>query len=302
MIDTARRFIGFLSPRRYSTSFSNRESDALFRAYGQLARAQGFDRLYVLLSFDCDTPEDIGAAEQLDMWLRARGIARTYAVPGAMLQQGASVYRVLADAGAEFINHGERPHTEWRDGRYWSVTFYHEMTRAEIQQDIREGDRIFREVLGRAPFGFRAPHFGNFQQSEQRAIIYDTIRELGYHFSSSTLHSFAFDYGVLFNVGDLYEIPLSSSFAQPQRLFDSWSYIESPYHPVVTNEYADLFIQTVDRLLALRVPGVLNYYVDPAHVQPSRAFFRSIEHLLKRQVPTIQFEQLLEISTRKKAQ
>ncbi len=268
----------------------------LFLEYSRLARAQGFDRLYVILSFDCDTPEDIPAAEQLDAWLRARNIPATYAVPGAMLQQGSEVYRRIADTGAEFINHGALPHAEWRDGRYWSVTFYHEMSPAEVRADIRRGHEIVQQVVGKTPVGFRAPHFGLFQLPEQRTILYSALRELHYQYSTSTMPELAYQSGPVIDVNGLCEIPLSGSYASPLQILDSWGHVESPFHPVAKDEYADLFIQTVERLLALNVCGVLNYYVDPAHVQLSPAFYRAMEFLIERNVPSIQYGQLLEIA------
>ena len=267
--------------------------DRLFLNYSALAQQQGFDRLTILLSFDCDTPDDIPAAEQLDTWLRARNIPAAYAVPGAMLQRGSEVYRRIADAGAEFINHGALPHTEWRDGRYWSVTFYHEMSPHQVVEDIQRGHEIVKQVIGKTPIGFRAPHFGNFQKPEQREVVYTVLRELGYAYSSSTLPELGFRHGPALDVGGLWEFPLSGTIAAPYSVFDSWSYVLSPYQPVVKEEYGDLFIQTLARLLDLGVCGVLNYYVDPAHVVQAPVFYRALEFLLARGVPAIRFDQVL---------
>jgi hypothetical protein len=272
------------------------ENDKLFLEYSRLARAQGFDRLYLLLSFDCDTPEDIPAADYMNDWLSERGVKTTYAVPGTQLQQGARVYRRLADSGAEFINHGASSHTEWRDGRYWSTTFYHQMTPAQIDADIRAGHKIFCDVLGRDPVGFRAPHFGNFQTEEQRAIVYETLRDLQYRFSSSTVPEFALRHGPLCDMGGLYEIPLSGTYSAPFTVFDSWSFIESPYNPVVNTAYADAMIETVQRLLTLDVVGVLSYYVDPAHVYNNDVFYDALKFVLDQKIPTLHLTQLLEIT------
>lgn len=267
--------------------------ERLFLRYGELARQQGFDRLYVALSFDCDTPE-AAAAERLDAWLRGRGLKASYAVPGATLRQGAEVYRRIAGAGAEFMNHGMRPHTEWRDGRYWSATFYDRMTPDEVREDIRCGHETVLEIIGRAPVGFRAPHFGSFQSSEQRELIYETLRPLGYVYASSTLPALGLENGPLVDVGGMVELPLSGSYAAPQSILDSWAYVESPYRPVVRDEYAALFVETVDQLLSLRVPGLLNYYVDPPHVHQSSAFSGALEHLLIRGIRTLELREIME--------
>ena len=65
-----------------------------------------------------------------------RGIRASYAVPGAQLDKGAAVYRSLADAGAEFLNHGSRPHAEWRGDRYYGITFYNEMSTEDVQAAV----------------------------------------------------------------------------------------------------------------------------------------------------------------------
>ncbi len=271
-------------------------NDALFLGYARLARLQGFDRLYVALSFDCDTPEDIPAAEQLHTWLTQHGMKATYAVPGAQLQEGARTYRRLIDVGADFINHGARPHAEWRDGRYWSITFYNEMTTDEVIQDIRDGHEICLKVLGRAPIGFRAPHFGYYQSPEQREVIYSALRQLGYSYSTSTLPEYGLRCGPVVKENGIDEIPLSGSYANPDIILDSWNYIVSPNEPVLKDEYAALFIQMVDRMQSLGVTGVLNYYVDPAHVVKGQAFYRALEYLLQKNIETVHFGQLLEIA------
>lgn len=267
----------------------------LWRPYIQQAEQMGLKQLYLILSFDCDTPEDIEAANQIDLWLRERGIKATYAVPGQNLEQGAQVYRRLADDGAEFINHGALPHAEWRVDRYWSITWYHEMQPHEVIEDIQRGHDIVSRVIGRPPVGFRAPHFGLFQAKEQLALQYDTLNSLGYHYSTSTVPEFAMRHGPIFDVGGLYEIPLSGSYQFCLNILDSWGNIITPQQPVLTDRYANLFMQTVDRLLALNIPGVLNYYVDPAHVYKNDVFFRAISYAVERGIPTLHYSDLLKL-------
>jgi peptidoglycan/xylan/chitin deacetylase (PgdA/CDA1 family) len=271
------------------------EKNALFLEYSRLARLQGFDRLYVALSFDCDTPEDIPAAEQVHTWLSKRGIKATYAVPGAQLLQGAETYRRLRDMGADFINHGARPHTEWNNNRYQSITFYNEMTSAEVVDDLEKGHEIVQQAIGYTPKGFRAPHFGYFQSDEQRSLIYKTLRNLGYQYDTATLPEFGFKHGPILEVDGLYEFPLSGSYETPHVILDSWNYVYSPYYPYVKNEYATLFIHTVEQLLNLGVVGVLNYYVDPAHVYRADAFYWAMAYLLERGVPSMHYGELMDI-------
>ena len=270
--------------------------DEIFIRYGEKARQQGFDRLYVLLSFDCDTPDDIPAARRVYDWMNARGLKATFAVPGALLKQGSEVYRSLYENGAEFINHGSAPHAEWRTGRYWPATFYDQFTPDQVVADIEAGDRIYREVLGGIPTGFRAPHFGSFQSPEQIGLMHATLKRLGYQYSSSSLPEIALNEGPVVDMGTgILELPCFGSYDLPTVILDSWNYIDSPYNPVVQPQYAELLIRTVDRLLALDIHGVLNYYIDPAHVDGVAVFYQSLNYLIEREIPSLHFSDTLTI-------
>jgi hypothetical protein len=269
-------------------------SESIFLAYGEKARNQGFDQLNILLSFDCDTPEDIPAAEALFLQLSHLGIQSIFAVPGAQLQAGETTFRRMADHGAIFINHGARPHAEWRDGRYHSITFYKDMTLQEVREDIIQGDAILKKTIGKFSKGFRAPHFGSFQSPDQRQLIYQTLKELGYLYSSSTLPVLAYANSPVIKVDtNLYEIPLSGSFAFPEAILDSWNYVQDYYNPKIKMEYADLFIGTVENLLSLDVVGVLNYYIDPFHVYQTEAFDKVIDFIVTKKLRTIVFDDLI---------
>ncbi len=293
VIHTMRRLLQ--KPMKAQPTPSPRQ-DALFLEYGRLARLRGFDRLYVALSFDCDTPEDIPAAERVHIWLNKQGLRATYAVPGAQLLEGAQTYRRILAMGADFINHGARPHAEWRDGRYWSITFYNELTTEEVIEDIKKGHEICQQVLGRSPVGFRAPHFGYFQSPEQREVMYSVLKDLGYQYSTSTLPEYGLHYGPVVQEKEIDEIPLSGSYLDPFTILDSWNYITSPYEPFLKDDYTNLFIQVIDKMRELGVTGVLNYYVDPAHVVRGKAFYRAMDYLIQNNIQSVHFSQLLEIA------
>jgi hypothetical protein len=203
---------------------ARRAPELYWRHYSGRARAMGLDKLYLILSFDCDTREDVEASALLDGWLRPLGVAPVYAVPGAQLRAGADVYRGLAATGAEFMNHGALPHTEWGNGRYNSVTFYDRMSDGEVVDDIKRGHAIVEEVIGAAPIGFRAPHFGCFQSRRQLGLQYSVLRSLGYAYSTSTLPASALRHGPVWNPGGIPEIPLTGSWRQPFSILDSWSH------------------------------------------------------------------------------
>jgi hypothetical protein len=266
-----------------------------WQRYNRLAHRLGLRHLYLILSFDCDTNEDIEAAEQVDAWLCKHGMKRTYAVPGEQLERGANVYRLLAEKGANFINHGALPHAEWRENRYWSINFYNRMSSKEVIEDIQNGHELLRKVIGRTSTGFRVPHFGLFQAPEQLKTLHSILRNLNYRYSTSTLPQFGLHHGPVWKIDGFFEIPLSGSYRSFLNLLDSWGYITNPYQPIVQDEYAHVFIKTVERLLALGVSGVLNYYVDPSHIYKSSAFFRALEFVIERQVPTLHYEELLDM-------
>jgi hypothetical protein len=64
----------------------------LMRRYAELAQEQGCQKLYLVLSFDCDTAEDISVVEELHHRLIDIGVAPVYAVPGQLLEKGEKIY------------------------------------------------------------------------------------------------------------------------------------------------------------------------------------------------------------------
>jgi hypothetical protein len=100
-------------------------------------------------------------------------------------------------------------------------------------------------------------------------------------------------YGPIFDVGGLCEIPVSGPFRFHLDILDSSGYLISPQQPVLKNLYANHFIETIDRMLALKIPGVLNLYVDPAHVYQSDAFYKAVSYALNRGVLTLHYTDLM---------
>jgi hypothetical protein len=260
-------------------SISFRLFPSLFwRVYATKARALGFDDLYLVLSFDCDTDEDIPAAQHIHEWLGERGARGVFAVPGVQLRKGARTFQRMAKEGAEFINHGAAAHTEWRDGRYWSVTFYDRMSREDVERDIRAGHEIVAGVTGKAPSGFRAPHFGHFQMGEQLTWLYGLLRQLGYRYASTTLPRSLLRHGPCADVGGLVEFPVTGRYSTPLQIFDSWGYLRSPHTRQVTEKYGKDLISSAEAMRKENVVGIANYYVDPAHVVNSQCFFKAVEY------------------------
>ncbi len=256
--------------------------------YVALCRQCGIDRLYLLLTFDCDTDFDIAVVADLARDLKRRGIASGYAVPGSQLQKGGDVWASVAREGAEFLNHGGRAHAEFRDDRYWPITFYEQLPADAVVADIELGDRITREVTGTAPEGFRAPHFGSFQSPEQLDLIYSTVRRLGYTYCSTTTPATALSHGPVVSGGHgIIELPTMGSYRNPTTLLDSWTYLTNRVHYTLGDEYYELFAETIERMQALRLPGLLTYYADPSHVAGQRPFERVLDVLAQHHVPSL---------------
>lgn len=256
--------------------------------YAAMAKACGVDRVYLLLTFDCDTDLDINIVGELDRQLRSKGIKAGYAVPGAQLRKSPETWRAVAERGSEFLNHGDRAHAEFRDGRYWPATFYEKLSPSDVVSDIEAADRTIRELTGADPVGFRAPHFGSFQSPEQLELIYRTVRPLGYRYCSTTTPALALARGPVVDMGGgMIELPTLGSHRNPTTLLDSWTYLTDRVNYALGDEYADLFIETIDRMTADRIPAILTYYGDPSHVFGQRPFERVLDALLRAGIPSL---------------
>lgn len=265
----------------------------LFRHYSALCEAAGVDRVYLVLTFDCDTDQDIAAARDLDVDLRRREIRAGYAVPGVQLERGASTWREIKEGGAEFLNHGSQAHAEYRDGRYWPVTFYNEMSEAAVLADVRMGHQTHLDVFESGPEGFRAPHFGSFQSLEQLELLYGSLRPLGYRYCSTTIPALGLARGPVIDMRGLAELPTTGSYRYPTTLLDSWTYLTDRRDYHLSEEYFELFEETIRRLTEERLPAILTYYADPAHVLGQNAFERALDAIGAFGVPSLQGREVI---------
>jgi hypothetical protein len=272
-------FAGYAAWSRFSPS-------SALAAYRGHAVRSGLDRLYLVLSFDCDTPEDIEVAWDVHQRLRDFGICASYAVPGELLVQGESVYRRIAGTGAEFLNHGGRSHTyfDTAQGRYRSNFFYDQQSRDVLETDIVEGDRLVTQVIGRKPEGFRTPHFGTFQQREQLLFLYSVLTRLGYRFSSSTTPLAGLRFGPAFAKLGLMEFPVSGQGDDPLSILDSWGCFHAPDRVMTAEDYRRKALMLAGHLNG--GPGILNFYADPCHIAHEPIFFETMSELAKMAQPT----------------
>lgn len=254
--------------------------EAVFLRYVKLAREQGLNKPYFVLSMDCDTELDIDVVMQVHLKLKAMGIQPVYAVCGEMLERGSKIYKEISDMGSEFINHGYRIHTKFNASNktYEGTVFYDKLSKDDIVADIKEGHDAVLSILGKAPIGFRTPHFGTFQSEEQMMLIHETIKPLGYAYSSSAMPLSGLVNGPLYKSKyGIYELAVSGWFDKPDLILDSWGFRYDPCRKVCEDDYISQFGKMVDFFYKGNRPGLLNYYVDPSQVCDWEPFFECMK-------------------------
>jgi hypothetical protein len=247
----------------------------------------------LILSFDCDTDQDIDVAWDVHSRLMDMGVLPVYAVPGDLLKRGEKVYRKIFETGAEFINHGGREHTYFDKitHRHASCFFYDQQTKEILKEDILKGHNTLQDVLGITPKGFRTPHFGTFQKREHLSFLYQTLKEMGYLFSSSTVPLKAYQRGPIYQDSGIFEIPVTGVFSEPMNILDTWGFFEAPDR----QKSAENYIRECENFknFSYENPIVLNIYGDPSHIYNEPTFFKSMQNL-SQSIKNYNFSQLIE--------
>lgn len=267
---------------------------SLWNRYKYLAQRAGLDRLYLVLSFDCDTEDDISVVWEMHLRLLRMGAKPVYAVPGELLKKGAAIYQRVLDAGGEFINHGYTEHTYYDTERsaHASCFFYDQLPLDTVRDDIVNGDRCLKEVLGVEARGFRAPHFGTFQKEKQLSFIHSVLSELGYDFSTSTTPLYAYRKGPIFRDFGVNEIPVSGMGSSPLTILDTWGCFMAPGRALGPDDYYAEGVTAAENFGRAGV-GILNYYADPSHIYDQDIFFKTVEKWLAVATP-VTYRELLE--------
>lgn len=262
-------------------AWSRIDAGGLIKAYQRQAGQAGLDRLYFILSFDCDRPEDIDAAWEVHGRLMDMGLCPAYAVPGELLETGAKIYQQIAATGAEFLNHGHRWHMYFDEaaGTYMSCFFYDELPLEVVEEDMVGGDKDVTEIIGTKPAGFRTPHFGTFQTESQLRLLHRVLKRLGYVYSTSTTPGFGLCYGPAFLRYGVIEIPVSGRGDKPFDILDLWSCFAAPGRTLGPQDYRRDALRMAERLQT--GAGLLNYYCDPSHVVNQPIFFETMRDLVK---------------------
>ncbi len=242
----------------------------------RLTTAAGIAKPRFLLSFDCDTDLDIEVVEAVHAELGRRGIRPVYAVPGELLERGRETYGRIASTGAEFMNHGWAEHTrlDRATGIYDSFLFYDRQSRAWVAEDIRRGHQSVSEIAGRAPAGFRTPHFGSFQKREELEFLHGELKKHGYIYSTSTVPFWGLRYGPVFDHLGIREVPVSGTFDRPLDILDTWTHRCLGEHGGEAG-YTRQYEGYRDYMTNNR-PLLVNVYGDPSQVHDWPGFFDAV--------------------------
>lgn len=245
----------------------------------KLIKAQkslNLDKVYIILSFDCDTPEDAQASSEIHPKMCDLGIKPVYAVPGELLELNSDIYTEIFNSGAaEFINHGYKTHVEFNEEtqKYFSIFFYDKLSETTIRTDIQNGDATIKKVLGTAPNGFRTPHFGTYQDPVHLSFLYKCLNELNYDFSSSTVPEYSIAHNKIIGKQDnIAEFPVTGMYSKPIYILDSFCcfFLKQNYNYF---DEAKNWLQEISPN-----GGILNYYVDPAHIFDQENFWKTLNY------------------------
>jgi hypothetical protein len=232
-------------------------------------RQQRMGRAMYTLSFDCDLEEDIKALPSVLATLARYGLTAAFAVVGRWVVEYPDLHRSIVRHGHEVVNH---THSHPERGRGTGRSF-EELDPATQRDEILRCHTTCAEVLGVAPSGFRAPHFGDtFRQD-----LYDILRDLRYRYSSSTLALDSQSFGAPFRTSGVWEVPLFGSACDPFLIFDSWS--GTRRFPDL-GAFVDAFVRTID--VAARTEAYVTHYFDPHAVVEEGLLHRLCEALVRR--------------------
>lgn len=220
-------------------------------------------RSCLLLSFDCDFPEDVLALPQVASLLERHSLKASFACVGRWVEDYPEAHRLVLAAGHEVFNHSYS-HPELVNSPQHFVSFradlnprpWEALSRAEQQEEIRHCQEVVRQLLGCEMKGFRLPHFGRLRP----AAVYPFLAELGLSYSSSRLASQGRRGGIPHWQGRVLEIPVTPCPRHPFAALDSWHalYARGGWH---RRDFFDLLRSQLER--AVQGHGLINLYLDP---------------------------------------
>ena len=220
-------------------------------------------RSCLLLSFDCDFPEDALALPEIVRTLQKHPLKASFACVGRWVEEYPDAHRPILDAGYELFNHSYS-HPELVNSPQHFVSCrddfnprpWDKLSQAERVEEIRRCQEVVQTVLGWRMRGFRAPHFGNVRSADLHPLLAD----LGMHYSTSLLATQGEEFGMPFWKEGILEIPVTTCPRHPFTSFDSWHafYARGGWH---RDDFFALLRTRLERCIECR--GLTNIYLDP---------------------------------------
>ena len=224
----------------------------------------------LLLSFDCDFPEDVLALPALLELMHDYEVGGSFACIGRWVSDYPDQHRAVLEHGQEILNHSfSHPELVNAPGRFVSVRDdlterrWGQLTLPEKEREVVECQRVILDVLGHRARGFRAPHFGNVDPDD----LYGILESEGMIYSTSVLAPRAGQYGLPVWRGRVLEIPVTTCPRHPFASLDTWHafYARGGWHR------GDFFQVLRSRLRrAVEFGAVTNIYLDPKDLELSQ--------------------------------
>jgi len=221
----------------------------------------------LLLSFDCDFPEDVFALPDLVELMHDYEIGGSFACVGRWVADYPAEHRAVVEHGQEIVNHSfSHPELLNAPGKFVSVRDdltdrrWGELNLAEKAQEVVECQRAVFETLGCRPRGFRAPHFGNVDPSD----LYGILQSEQMVYSTSVLAPRGERLGLPVWRGDVLEIPVTTCPRHPFASLDTWHalYAKGGWH---RHDFLGLLQDRLRR--AVRFGAITNIYLDPKDLE-----------------------------------
>lgn len=273
--------ITFSSPVKFLTSIYNRNRGL---------RRWNNKKACITISFDCDYPEDVEAIPSVLKLLSEHAFKASFACVGHWIEKFPKEHAMILDRGHEIVNHTySHPDNEMLNpGRKFK-----NISRSEKLDEIERCHEVCVDVLGYEPKGCRIPHFKNLFTAE----IYGILKDLNYHYSSSTWLTNTASYGMPFIADEgIVEFPLSTCPSHPFTVFDTWHSLNADRlsHKIKhrgEKSYYDLFNLLLN--IGLETGSYINVYLDPLDIKTLSQFGGVLETIAGRDVWVATYEDIL---------
>lgn len=236
-------------------------------------------KIYVMVSFDCDRPEDTQALGDLSSLLSQYNIPCSIAVTAALIEGYENEYKNFFSCGHELLNHGYSLHTNTNERKkIYSEFYYHDADSTFIENEIAKAQDVYQNLLGVCPKGFRVPHFGTFQNKEKMLMLYNVLKKQGFAYSSSLMCFPMKQYGWSFSTNGIVEFPLSNRVSLPYSVVDSHTLIYTQSRLNIKNRFFKEFRKMLDVALENEQSTIINFYADPSQVTYEEQFENALEY------------------------